>query len=220
MVLAHELRTPLNSIVGWTNVLQSGTADGAVTAVALKSIASSAQTQRRLIEDIVDGMRVGTTGMRLRKQMIDLRSPVRAAIDVVRPSAESANLFLSAALPSTICHVCGDGERLQQAFGNLLTNAVKFTTHGGIHVSIVKREREFEVHVVDTGKGIEPDFLPLVFARFEQAAPSLRRYGGLGLGLTISRDLIEQHHGRISINSRGRNQGTSVVVTLPTLART
>ena len=141
--LAHELRTPLNSIVGWTNVLQSGKADATVTAVALRSISSSAQAQRRLIEDLVDTTQAENQAMRLRREVLDLRSPILTAIDVVRPSAESANLFLSVALPSAPCPVSGDGDRLQQAFGNVLTNAVKFTRSGGIHVALVKREREY-----------------------------------------------------------------------------
>jgi len=114
-----------------------------------------------------------------------------------------------------ICALTGDGERLQQAFGNVLANAVKFTSEGGIHVSLVRRDHEYEVHVVDTGKGIDRDFLPRVFTRFQQADRTGRRNDGLGLGLAICRDLIEQHHGRINVDSRGPGQGTTVVVSLP-----
>jgi signal transduction histidine kinase len=216
-VLAHELRTPLNSIVGWITVLQSGTADSSLTATALTSIASSAQAQRRLIEDIVDAMRTGRNQMRLQMEALDIRMVIDAALEVVRPSAQASGLTLSARLPSTACMVRGDGERLQQAFGNVLTNAVKFTVTGGIDVELVARDSEFELHIVDTGQGIERDFLPLVFERFEQAARSGRRHGGLGLGLAICRDVMEEHDGRIRVDSDGPGQGTSVVLTLPAL---
>jgi signal transduction histidine kinase len=217
-VLAHELRTPLNSIVGWINVLQSGKADATLTATALRSIASSTQAQRRLIEDIVDAMRTERSQMRLRMEALDVRIPIEAAIDVVKPSARSSGLALSVRLPATACMVCGDSERLQQAFGNVLANAVKFTSTGGIDVELVKSDTEFEVHVVDTGQGIDREFLPLVFERFEQADRSGRRHDGLGLGLAICRDVIEEHHGRISVDSGGPGQGTSVAVVLPALA--
>ena len=218
-VLAHELRTPLNSIVGWVNVLQSGAADAALTATALRSIASSAQTQRRLIEDIIDAMRTERSQLRLRKETLDLRRPIAAAIDVVKPAAQSSGLTLSVRLPATSCLVYGDYERLQQAFGNVLANAVKFTRTGGIDVELVKNDQEFEVLILDSGQGIDREFLPLVFERFEQAARSGRRHEGLGLGLAICRDVIEEHHGRVSVDSGGAGQGTSVCMTLPALQR-
>jgi signal transduction histidine kinase len=217
-LLAHELRTPLNSIVGWINVLQSGKANATLTATALKSIASSAQAQRRLIEDIVDAMRAERKQMRLRMETLDLRIPIEAAIDVVKPSARSAGLALSVRLPTTCCLVCGDSDRLQQALVNVLANAVKFTRTGGIDVELVRCDAQFEVHIVDTGQGIDREFLPFVFERFEQAARSGRRHDGLGLGLAICRDVIEEHHGRISVDSDGPGQGTSVTVTMPALA--
>ena len=216
-VLAHELRTPLNSIVGWVNVLQSGKADAAQTGTALRSIASSAQTQRRLIEDIVDAMRTERNQLRLRMEALDVRIPIEAAVDVVKPAARSSGLTLSVRLPATSCMVCGDCERLQQAFGNVLANAVKFTRTGGIALELVRKDAAFEVHVLDTGQGIDPEFLPLVFERFEQAARSGRRHDGLGLGLAICRDVIEEHHGRISVDSGGLGHGTSVTITLPAL---
>lgn len=217
-VVAHELRTPLSSIAGWIGVLRSGRADAVVTATALESIASSVRAQQRLVEDIVDAMRAERNQMRLRMEALDLRSPIGAAVDVVRPAAQAANLCLSVALPAARCTVRGDHDRLQQAFGNLLSNAVKFTATGGVNVSLVRNNAEFEVQVVDTGKGIDREFLPLVFNRFEQADRSGCRHGGLGLGLAICRDLIEQHHGRISVESDGAGHGTTVIVTLPALA--
>jgi len=216
-VLAHELRTPLNSIVGWINVLQSGQADAALTATALRSIASSAHAQRRLIEDIVDAMRTERNQMRLHMEALDFRIPIEAAIDVVKPTARSSGLALSVRLPGTSCMVRGDSDRLQQAFGNVLANAVKFTHTGSIAVELVPSDTEFEVRVADTGQGIDREFLPLVFERFEQATRSGRRHDGLGLGLAICRDVIQQHHGRISVDSDGPGQGTSVTVTLPAL---
>jgi signal transduction histidine kinase len=216
-VLAHELRTPLNSIVGWINVLQSGTADTALAAAALRSIAASAQTQRRLIEDVVDAMRAERNQLRLRLDALDLRICIDAAVDGVRPAARASGLTLSVRQPATPCVVRGDSERLQQAFGNVLANAVKFTRAGGIDVELVRKDAEFEVHVLDTGQGIDREFLPLVFERFEQAARSGRRHGGLGLGLAICRDVIEEHHGRISVDSDGPGHGTAVTVALPAL---
>jgi|SRR5688572_20946915 len=217
-VLAHELRTPLNSIVGWINVLQSGRANAALTATALWSIASSAQTQGRLIEDIVDAMRTERNQLQLRMEALDVRIPIESAIDVVKPAARSSGLTLSVRLPATSCMVCGDCERLQQAFSNVLANAVKFTRTGGIDVQLVKSDGVFEVLILDTGQGIDRQFLPLVFERFEQAARSGRRHDGLGLGLAICRDVIEEHHGCISVDSDGPGQGTSVTVTLPALS--
>lgn len=114
--------------------------------------------------------------------------------------------------------VCGDCERLQQAFSNVLANAVKFTRTGRIDVQLVKSDGEFEVLILDTGQGIDRQFLPLVFERFEQATRSGRRHDGLGLGLAICRDVIEEHHGCISVDSDGPGQGTSVTVTLPALS--
>jgi signal transduction histidine kinase len=216
-VIAHELRTPLNSIVGWIDVLQSGQADAALRATALKSIASSAEAQRRLIEDIVDAMRTERNQMRLRMDTLDLRVAIEAAIDVIRPSAQSSGLSLSIRLPTTPCMVSGDSDRLQQAFSNVLANAVKFTPAGRINVELLERPVEFEVRILDTGQGIQPEFLPLVFERFQQAARSGRRHGGLGLGLAICRDVIEQHHGRVSVDSGGVGQGTAVIVTVPAL---
>ena len=219
-VLAHELRTPLNSIVGWASVLQSGNADAETTEMAIRSIVSSAQTQRRLIEDIVDAMRAEQNEMPLRMAVLDLRSPVRMAIDIVRPAVERANLRLSVALPSSSCQVRGDAERLQQAFANVLTNAVKFTQHGSVHVSLKRRAGEYDVFVVDTGKGIPQEFLPLVFTRFQQAERSGRRHDGLGLGLAICQDLIGQHDGRIKVESDGHGRGTTVIISLPALPDT
>lgn len=216
-VLAHELRTPLNSIVGWVNVLQSGKADPGQTATALNSIASSAQTQSRLIEDILDAMRTETNQLQLRLEAVDVRIPIEAAIDVVKPAARSSGLTLSVRLPATPCMVRGDCERLQQAFANVLVNAVKFTRNGGIDVELVETLGGFEVLIVDTGQGIDREFLPWVFERFQQAARSGRRHDGLGLGLAICRDVIEEHHGRISVDSGGPEQGTAVTIALPAL---
>ncbi|HWI16867.1 MAG TPA: HAMP domain-containing sensor histidine kinase, partial [Vicinamibacterales bacterium] len=155
-------------------------------------------------------------------ETVDVRIPIEAAIDGVLPSVRASGLTLSVRLPATPCMVRGDGERLQQAFGNVLANAVKFTRPGGIDVELVTSEAEYEVHIVDSGQGIERDTdsagAPLVFERFEQAARSGRRHDGLGLGLAICRDVIEEHRGRISVESAGPGQGTTVTVTLPALA--
>ena len=153
--------------------------------------------------------------MRLQMRRLDLRSPLHSAINRVRPSAEAANLSLTAALPEAACVVKGDGDRLQQAFANVLANAVKFTDSGGIHVAVITHSTTVEVQVADTGRGIEADFLPLVFERFETGDRSAQRQSGLGLGLAISRDLLERQNGTIKIASPGRGRGTTVTLRLP-----
>jgi signal transduction histidine kinase len=218
--VAHELRTPLNSIVNWVSVLQSGEADAAQSAIALRSIAASARAQGRLIEDLLDAARSERDQMPLRRAAIDVRAPLESAVDVIRPSADAAHLYLSITLPGTACTICGDVDRLQQAFGNVLSNALKFTDRGGIRVDAVKCDSYVEVRIVDSGKGIERDFLPHVFEQFEQADRSTRRQAGLGLGLAICRDLIMRHDGTIDVTSEGAGKGTTVTIRLPLLRET
>lgn len=213
--VAHELRTPLNSIAGWIQVLQSGQADAATTAKALDSMSASVRAQVRLIEDLVDATRSDGGRLDVRMARLDLRDPLTAAIDSVRPAAEAARLSLRTAIPPQPCLICGDAERLRQVVGNILSNSVKFTSTGTIHVALTVAAGHAEVRVVDSGRGIPPDFLPRVFERFEQADRSTRRKSGLGLGLAICRDLIERHHGSISVMSKGLDQGTTVTITLP-----
>jgi PAS domain S-box-containing protein len=214
-VLSHELRTPLNAILGWTQVAQASgpTAD---PSRALEVIERNARRQARLIEDVLDMSRIVSGRLALELEPVDLGHVVEAAIDTVRPLADTKGLkiLLDGNCGGT---VLGDAQRLQQVIWNLLTNAVKFTPSGGrVHVRMERREPMCAVTVRDTGEGIASEFLPLVFERFRQQDSGItRRHGGLGLGLTIVRHLVELHGGSVSAESRGTGQGASFTVQLP-----
>jgi CheY-like chemotaxis protein len=183
-------------------------------------IAQSAQSQNRLIEDILDTSRIITGRLKLDAQPIVIEHIFHAAIDVVRPSAEAKGIVLSEVVDAPNGVVFGDASRLQQAFWNLLSNAVKFTNEGGlIEARLGRAEGQIEIAVKDTGIGIEPRFLPHVFDRFRQAdASSTREYGGLGIGLSIVRHIVEMHGGSVSALSPGKGRGATFKVRLPLIS--
>ncbi|MGC4030897.1 MAG: PAS domain-containing protein [Tepidisphaeraceae bacterium] len=213
--ISHELRTPLSAIVGWSHLLTPETDKAALTE-GLAVIHRNAQTQSQLIEDILDVSRITSGRMRLKTQRLNACDPVRAAVSTVRTAADAKGVQLVIDLPDHT-DLIADADRLQQIFWNLLANAIKFTDKGG-RVSVVGRtENQHAVFdVIDTGRGIEPEFLPYVFERFRQAdMTTTRRHGGLGLGLAIVRHLVELHGGRVSAHSTGRGQGCTFRVELP-----
>src|SRR5262249_30892532 len=218
--ISHELRTPLTSILGWARMLTGGGLTAPQARHALEGIAQSAQSQNRVIEDIPDTPRIITGRLNLDAQPIVIDHIFHAAIDVVRPSAEAKGIVLSEAVDAPDGVVFGDASRLQQAFWNLLSNAVKFTTEGGrIDARLGRAEGQIEIAVEDTGIGIEPKFLPHVFDRFRQAdASSTREYGGLGIGLSIVRHIVEMHGGCVSASSPGKGQGATFKIRLPLIS--
>ncbi|HEV7578203.1 MAG TPA: ATP-binding protein [Caldimonas sp.] len=218
--LSHELRTPLTAILGWAKVLLLKRDDEASVTRGLDAIARNAQAQARLIEDLLDMNRIVSGKVRLELQPTDIAAVVDAAVDSIRPSADAKALRLEVAVDAKAGVLAGDPNRLQQIVWNLLTNAVKFTPRGGrIEVTLKRVDAGVEVTVRDEGIGIEASFLPKVFDRFRQAdASTTRSHGGLGLGLSIARQLTDLHGGRLQASSDGPGRGATFVLSLPASA--
>jgi signal transduction histidine kinase len=219
-VVSHELRTPLNAILGWVQLILMGRLDAATQKRAHESIERNAKSQARLIEDILDMSRIVAGRFRLNVAAVDLAATIEASLDVIRPAAEAKGIRLQSLLDSQLGHISGDGERLQQVFWNLLSNAVTHTPSGGrIFVRLQRVNSHVEVCVSDSGKGIDAAFLPHMFERFRQEENSAtRRHTGLGLGLAITRHLVELHGGEISAESEGPGKGATFTVKLPLAA--
>jgi PAS domain S-box-containing protein len=215
--ISHELRTPLTSILGWARMLTGGGLTPPQSRHALEVIAQSAQSQNRLIEDILDTSRIITGRLKLDAKPFEIEHIFHAAVDVIRPSAEAKGIVLSEVVEAPDAMVFGDANRLQQAFWNLLSNAVKFTNEGGrIEARLGRADGQIEITVTDSGIGIDPRFLPHVFDRFRQAdASSTREYGGLGIGLAIVRHIVEMHGGGVSASSLGKGRGATFKISLP-----
>ncbi|MEZ5285811.1 MAG: ATP-binding protein [Vicinamibacterales bacterium] len=215
--LSHELRTPLNSVLGYVQMLRRGLIDASGVPAALETVERNVRLQERLISDVLDVSRIITGNLRLDIQPADLPLVIREALETVTPAAHAKGVRLQSALDQPGVPVAGDPQRLQQVVWNLLSNAIKFTPRGGrVQVRLARVNSHVEITVSDTGEGIAPEFLPHLFQRFRQADSTFtRRHGGLGLGLAICRHLIEAHGGRISAESPGRGQGTTVRVELP-----
>ena len=218
--VSHELRTPLNAMLGWMQIIRTTDMDKATLQRALASIERNAQSQARVVEDLIELSRVVTGKLQLRTKPIDLRAVVEGALDVVRAAAVAKQVTLHSMLPPTAAMISGDRDRLQQVIWNLLSNAVKFTDSGGtVKVALECDSRTCAVTVADTGIGISPDFLPHIFERFRQADQSTtREHGGLGLGLAIAKEITELHGGVLKATSAGRGEGTRFTLTLPRLA--
>lgn len=214
--LSHELRTPLNAILGWTHVLSTARRDPEMIDRAVDTITRNAKQQARLIEDLLDVSAILSGKLRLDIRPVDLEALLTAALDSVRPSAEAKGIQLGTRFTPAAAPLRGDPERLQQVFWNLLSNAVKFTGTGGrVDVTLELAADRAVVRVSDTGIGIRPDVLPVIFERFRQADSSITRtHGGLGLGLAIAKQLVEMHGGRVEAASPGEGRGTTVTVTL------
>ncbi len=216
--LSHELRTPLNALLGWTQLLKRRSTDEEFRQRALESIERSAHAQAVLIDDLLDVSRVIHGKLTLVAAPVDLEAIIAAAVDAIRPLANARNIELTASLAPLARSVLGDADRLQQVFGNLLSNAIKFTpTRGRIELTLEEYDRDVRISVSDNGAGIDPGFLPHVFERFRQAdSTAARSQGGLGLGLSIVRHLVELHGGSVTVASDGPDKGTRVVIVLPT----
>jgi signal transduction histidine kinase/ActR/RegA family two-component response regulator len=220
--VSHELRTPLNAISGWAQILSLAPGDAATTAKAVATITRNAKAQARLIDDLVDVSRIAAGKLTVKNEPLDLREPIEAAVDACRASAVAKNIELTALVSDHICLVKGDRDRLQQIVGNLLSNAVKFTDAGGsVSIAVLALDRAYEIRISDTGIGIAADFLPFVFDRFRQAdGTTTREHGGLGLGLAIVKELTALHGGSVSVESAGRNKGSTFRVRFPALIET
>ncbi|MEJ6480828.1 PAS domain S-box protein [Nostoc punctiforme UO1] len=218
-VLSHELRTPLNPILGWAKLLRTRNFDEATKIRALETIERNAKLQTQLIGDLLDVSRILQGKVRLNLYAVDLKIAIAGALETVRLAAEAKSIQIDTVLSNDIGKVLGDSDRLQQVMWNLLSNAVKFTpTEGRVEVRLEQVGLDAQIQVIDTGKGIIPEFLPYVFDYFRQAdAKTTRVFGGLGLGLAIVRHLVELHGGTVQAESLGEGQGATFTVRLPLL---
>ncbi|MEH2039061.1 PAS domain S-box protein [Nostoc sp.] len=218
-VLSHELRTPLNPILGWAKLLRTRKFDEATKIRALETIERNAKLQTQLIGDLLDVSRILQGKVSLNLHAVDLKIAIASALETVRLAAEAKSIQIQTVLSNDIGKVLGDGDRLQQVMWNLLSNAVKFTpAEGQVEVRLQQVGLDAQIQVIDTGKGINPEFLPYVFDYFRQAdAKTTRVFGGLGLGLAIVRHLVELHGGTVHAESLGEGQGATFTVKLPLL---
>jgi signal transduction histidine kinase/CheY-like chemotaxis protein len=216
-VLSHELRSPLNPILGWSKLLQTRKFDEAKTAYALATIERNAKLQSQLMEDLLDVSRILQSKLSLNISSVDLSAVIEVALDTVRLAAQAKSIQLKTVLEPNIGQVLGDPSRLQQVVWNLLSNAVKFTESGGeVEIRLECVGTQAQIRVSDTGKGINPEFLPHVFDYFRQADnTTTRTFGGLGLGLAIVRQIVELHGGTVQAESEGDNKGATFTVLLP-----
>lgn len=214
--LSHELRTPLNAIVGWSQILDRDS-DQEELREGLDAIQRNAFAQARLIEDLLDMSRIISGKVRLDVQSVDLASVIAAAVDSVRPAADAKGIILRKVIDPHAGNVSGDPTRLQQVVWNLLSNSIKFTPKAGkIDVILERVNSHLELTVHDTGIGIALEHLPVIFERFRQVDSSTTRsYGGLGIGLSIVKQLIELHGGSVRAKSAGEGQGSTFVISLP-----
>ncbi len=215
--LSHELRTPLNAILGWSQLLRSEDMPPEEIHAGLETIERNARVQTQIIDDLLDMNRIISGKVRLDIQKVDLSQVISDALETVRHGAEAKGIRLQQVLDPLAGPVSGDPSRLQQVVWNLLSNAIKFTGKGGrIQILLERVNSHVEITVSDTGQGISPEFLPLVFERFRQADSSTRRkHGGLGLGLAIVKHLTELHGGAVRAKSPGVNQGATFSIALP-----
>jgi PAS domain S-box-containing protein len=216
-LLSHELRTPLGAILIWSQLLRNEKMDEAGTIRALGMIERSTKTLAKLIDDLLDVSRIIAGKLRLDARPMHLGPVIDAALEAVQPDVDTKGLRIERTLPTEPVSVSGDPVRMQQIVGNLLSNAVKFTPEGGrVTIVLETSGHHARIRVTDTGAGLKPDFLPFIFERFRQAdTTSTRGNKGLGLGLAISRHLVELHGGMIEATSPGEGLGSTFTVTVP-----
>jgi signal transduction histidine kinase/ActR/RegA family two-component response regulator len=219
-MVSHELRTPLNAVLGWADMLRNGSLDAVRSRRAVHAIHDSAKRQAHMIDELLDVSRIISGKLRLERGAVDLQEIVRSAVEVVQPSAYAKHIDVVVDIDSSVGPFDGDGARLQQIVWNLLANAVKFTPErGAVFLSLHRTRGGVEIAVTDTGIGIPTAFLPSVFEPFRQAdGSSTRRHSGLGLGLSIVKQLVEGHGGTITAVSAGEGKGSTFTVRLPVAA--
>jgi signal transduction histidine kinase len=217
MTVSHELRTPLTAIAGWARMLVDGMVADDKRESALRSIERNAQTQKRLIEDLLDIAGIMAGKLRLDIRNIAVAEVLHNAIEAVMPAATAKGIGLDISVDTNLGTVGADPERLQQVVWNLLSNAVKFTPPGGrVTLTATRSGGALRIKVSDTGAGISPELLPHVFERFRQGATgNSRKHGGLGLGLAIVRNLVELHGGTVAAHSDGDGRGATFEVSIP-----
>ena len=215
--ISHELRTPLSAILGWTRMLRLGQLSDDERTKALDTIERNARAQAQLIDDLLDVSRIITGKLRMDVRPSDPTAFIDAAVEAVRPAAEAKGVHVQKVMDTGAVAIPGDPVRLQQVVWNLLSNAIKFTPRGGrVQIRSERVNSHLEIVVSDTGQGIAPDFLPHVFDRFRQAdQKTSRSHGGMGLGLSIVRHLVELHGGTVKAASAGVGQGATFTVELP-----
>jgi PAS domain S-box-containing protein len=219
--LSHELRTPLNAVLGWAHMLREGTVQPAMRQRALESVERNARAQAQLVEDLLDVSRIMTGNLQIKSDAVDLAPVVANAVDTVRAGVTAKRLDLHVHVPiGDRIVVVGDAGRLQQVVWNLVSNAVKFTPAGGrVDIELARADSNAEIVVRDTGQGIDSSFKPHLFQRFRQMdASKTRQHGGLGLGLSIVKHLVEAHGGTVVAESAGLGKGSTFRVQLPLLA--
>lgn len=214
--LSHELRTPMNAVLGWVQMLGSGRLTADRVEQAIEVIGRNARLQAQLVEDLLDVSRIVSGKLDIARDRVSIGQVVENVVSGVLPQAEAKQITLTTALDGCP-EALGDAKRLEQVIANVLSNAVKFTSHGGrIDLRCQVVNGLIEIEVEDTGVGIAPEFMPHVFDRFRQAdSRSTRSHGGLGLGLAIARHLLQLHDGEIEARSAGVGQGTTVTIRMP-----
>lgn len=215
--LSHELRTPLNAIIGWTSLLRKQKFSPEKAARALEIIERNAHVQTQLIEDLLDVSRIIRGQLRLNICPVDLNQIIETALDTLKPAADAKGIVLESFLEPATGSANGDPDRLQQVVWNLLSNAIKFTSpEGRVSIYLEWLDRDVQIRVQDTGKGLPKNVIPYIFDRFRQAeASTTRSHGGLGLGLAIVRHLVELHGGTVWCESAGSGRGSTFTVQLP-----
>jgi signal transduction histidine kinase/ActR/RegA family two-component response regulator len=218
--VSHELRTPLNAMLGWAAIIRNDGTDTAQLHRGLAVIERNARLQAQLIDDLLDMSRIASGKLRVDVQSTDLCALLHAVIGSHAPAAAAKGIALTVNADDPTLHVQVDPARMQQVVWNLISNALKFTAKGGHVTASVRREAEtVEIEVADDGAGIDSAFLPHVFDRFRQSDSSTaRRHGGLGLGLSIARTLVEMHGGTVEAHSAGLGRGATFTVRLPALS--
>jgi CheY-like chemotaxis protein/nitrogen-specific signal transduction histidine kinase len=217
--ISHELRTPLTAVVGWVRMLRGGSLPPDKVEKALEVIDRNIRSQAQLIEDLLDISRITMGKLRLDVRPVQPAAVITAAVESLRFAADARNIRIQTVLDSHAGPVSGDFERLQQVVWNLLSNAIKFTPKNGrVQVVLERVNSHIEIRVSDTGRGIKPEFLPYIFDRFSQAdAITTRSHGGLGMGLAISKAIMELHGGSIAASSEGEGKGSTFTVSLPVM---
>ena len=216
-VLSHELRTPLNAIVGYSRLLRGKVLTGEQLERGIETVERNARWLTQIVEDVLDVSRIVSGKIRLDVQAVNLASVIDNAIATIQPAADARSVNLQTLIDPRVAPVSGDPDRLQQVVWNLVSNAVKFTPKGGrVQLRLERVDSHIEIIVSDTGIGIRKDFLPYVFERFRQGdSGPARKSGGLGLGLSIVRHIVEMHGGVVLAESAGEGQGSTFTVTLP-----
>jgi two-component system CheB/CheR fusion protein len=215
-IVSHELRTPLTAVLGWTRMLRTQKLDEAGAARALEVIERNAVLQVRLIEDLLDVSRIVSGTMRVETRLVMVTPAIHATLTSLQPAAEAKGVVLQSALDENAGPVRGDPARLQQIVWNLVFNAIKFTPSGGrVDVRVARLASAVEISVRDTGRGIAAEQLPQIFNRFRIAHTSTQPQEGMGLGLSIVRNLVELHGGSVRAESPGPGQGATFTVNLP-----